>query len=59
MCYELNDQEWAAIKPMLPNGPRGIPRVNDRFSLCRTGFESPLLLFEGLIDDPGKRQELV
>jgi hypothetical protein len=22
--------EWAAIKPMLPNKPRGVPRVNDR-----------------------------
>ena len=21
---------WAAIKPMLPNKPRGVPRVNDR-----------------------------
>ena len=30
MRYELNDHEWAAIKPFLPNKPRGIPRVNDR-----------------------------
>ena len=30
MRYELNDHEWAAIKPMLPNKPRGVPRVNDR-----------------------------
>jgi transposase len=30
MRYELNDREWAAIKPMLPNKPRGVPRVNDR-----------------------------
>ena len=30
MRYELTDGEWAAIKPMLPNKPRGIPRVNDR-----------------------------
>jgi transposase len=30
MRYELNDQEWAAIQPMLPNKPRGVPRVNDR-----------------------------
>jgi transposase len=29
MRYELNDHEWAAIKPMLPNKPRGVPRVND------------------------------
>ena len=30
MRYELTDYEWTAIKPMLPNKPRGIPRVNDR-----------------------------
>jgi transposase len=30
MRYKLNDHEWAAIKPMLPNKPRGVPRVNDR-----------------------------
>jgi transposase len=30
MRYELTDQEWAAIKPMLPNKPRGVARVNDR-----------------------------
>ena len=30
MRYELTDFEWAAIKPFLPNKPRGVPRVNDR-----------------------------
>ena len=25
--YELTDYEWAAIKPFLPNKPRGVPRV--------------------------------
>jgi transposase len=30
MRYELTDLEWATIKPMLPNKPHGIPRVNDR-----------------------------
>src|SRR5262249_37455676 len=30
MRYELADYEWLAIKPMLPNKPRGVPRVNDR-----------------------------
>jgi transposase len=30
MRYELRDNEWVAIKPMLPNKPRGVPRVNDR-----------------------------
>jgi transposase len=30
MRYELIDYEWTAIKPFLPNKPRGVPRVNDR-----------------------------
>jgi len=30
MRYKLADCDWDAIKPMLPNKPRGIPRVNDR-----------------------------
>ena len=29
MRYELADHEWIAIKPMLPNKPRGVPLVND------------------------------
>jgi len=30
MRYKLADCEWVAIKPMLPNKPRGVSRVNDR-----------------------------
>ena len=30
MRYALTDDEWIAIKPMLPNKPRGVPRVCDR-----------------------------
>jgi transposase len=30
MRYELSDYEWAAVRPFLPNKPRGVPRVNDR-----------------------------
>ena len=30
MRYELSEAKWTAIKPMLPNKPRGVPRVNDR-----------------------------
>jgi len=43
MRYELADNEWAAIRPMLPNKPRGVPRVNDRrvlngiFGVLRSG----------------------
>jgi transposase len=28
--HVLNDFEWTAIKPMVPNKPRGLRRVNDR-----------------------------
>ena len=30
MRYELSDYEWTAVKPMLPNKPRGVRRLNDR-----------------------------
>jgi transposase len=30
MRHEVMDHEWTAINPMLPDKPRGIPRVNDR-----------------------------
>ena len=30
MRYELSDGEWNAIRLMLPNKPRGVPRVDDR-----------------------------
>lgn len=28
--YELTDREWSIIEPLLPNKPRGVPRVDDR-----------------------------
>jgi len=28
--YELTDFEWLIIKPLLPNKPRGVARVDDR-----------------------------
>ncbi len=28
--YELTDGEWSIIEPLLPNKPRGVPRVDDR-----------------------------
>ncbi|SDN48925.1 Putative transposase of IS4/5 family [Afipia sp. GAS231] len=30
MRCELTDFEWTAIRPFLPNKPRGVPGVNDR-----------------------------
>ena len=39
MRYELSDCEWSLIKPMLPNKPRGVPRVIGRrvFWVLRSG----------------------
>ena len=28
--YDLTDFEWRVIAPLLPNEPRGVPRVDDR-----------------------------
>jgi transposase len=28
--YWLNDGQWARLAPLLPNKPRGVPRVDDR-----------------------------
>jgi len=28
--YDLTDFEWRVIAPVLPNKPRGVPRVDDR-----------------------------
>ena len=28
--FDLTDFEWSVIKPLLPNKPRGVPRVEDR-----------------------------
>jgi transposase len=41
--YDLTDFEWRVIEPLLPNKPRGVPRVDDRrvlngiFSVLRSG----------------------
>ena len=28
--FDVSDKEWAIIEPLLPNKPRGVPRVDDR-----------------------------
>ena len=28
--YDLSEFEWRVIQPLLPNKPRGVPRVDDR-----------------------------
>jgi transposase len=41
--FDLSDEEWAIIGPLLPNKPRGVPRTDDRrvlngiFHILRTG----------------------
>jgi len=41
--FDLSDAEWCLIAPLLPNKPRGVPRVDDRrvingiFYVLRTG----------------------
>jgi len=38
MRYELADHEWVAIKPMLPNKPRDVPRwTTDACSTASSG----------------------
>ena len=51
MRYELSDFEWIAIKPMLPNKPRGVPRVNDRRTLNGIFWIASVSLF------PDQRRE--
>jgi len=33
--FDLTDFEWSVIQPLLPNKPRGMPRVDDRRVLNR------------------------
>jgi hypothetical protein len=52
MRHELSDGEWAAIKPMLPNKPRGVARINDRPVLIMVfsgscDRESPVVICPG------------
>jgi transposase len=41
--YDLTDFEWRVIEPLLPNKPRGVPRLDDRrvlngiFRVSRSG----------------------
>jgi transposase len=71
MRYELTDHEWTTIKPMLPNKPRGVPRVNDRrvlngiFWVSRSKWKNDIALAQNpqaitLDDDAGyMRSELI
>jgi transposase len=39
--YELTEFEWKVILPLLPNKPRGVPRVDDRRVTARSGAGFP------------------
>jgi len=53
MRYALTDHEWAAIRPMLPNKPRGVPRLNDRRVLRHPlGAAVPTLLAQSASHHP-------
>ena len=40
--YELTEFKWKVIEPLLPNKPRGVPRLNDRRgSMASSGASAP------------------
>jgi transposase len=64
MRYELTNHEWTAIKPMPPNKPRGVPRVNDRrvlngiFWVLRSGAPLAVLPAGQALTSPLTRRSL-
>jgi len=36
--YDLTDFEWRVIEPLLPNKPRGVPRVATRYDKLAANF---------------------
>jgi hypothetical protein len=72
MRYEFSEHEWTAIKPMLPNKPRGVRRVDDRRVLdgivwvLRSGAPCPpisgrkkLQLLDSLVKTAGMAKSFV
>jgi transposase len=43
MRYELTDDEWTAIRPMLPNKPRGVPATERVSSTLSRGAAASFL----------------
>jgi transposase len=39
--YDLTEFEWRVIEPLLPNKPRGVPRVDDRRVTASSGCCDP------------------
>jgi transposase len=46
--YDLTEFEWRVIEPLLPNKPRGVPRVDDRHLLDAT-FRFALARYAGAL----------
>lgn len=61
MRYEMTDCEWTIIQPVLPDKPRGVPRVNDRrvlngiFWILRSG--APARWLDHAADEIGNKGE--
>jgi transposase len=59
MRYALKDYEWRVLQPMLPNKPRGVPRVDDRrilngiFWVLRSG--APGAIYRRAADSRARR----
>ena len=50
---DLSDAEWAIIAPLLPNKPRGVPRVDDRCVLNGSPWrETPCPFGSPSLEDP-------
>ncbi|GER04351.1 transposase [Iodidimonas nitroreducens] len=46
--YELADFEWSIIEPLLPNKPRGVPRVDDRrvLTAIRKAYDGDIVMID-------------
>ena len=57
--FDLTDFEWSVIQPLLPNKPRGVPRVDDRRVLNGIfwRFFNKLKHFRGVAKRYDKRPE--
>jgi transposase len=50
--------EWAAIKPMLPNKPRGVPRVRQSMGRSRGGLPNRVELDQFVFRDTAQKDSI-
>ncbi len=57
--YELTDFEWSVIEPLLPNKPRGVPRVDHppRLSSQQMSGKWTITLEKHALDIDCKREQ--